>query len=108
MVYKVTTKNTSPVGSTATIDFVDYNLRAMNTESNNMEGMLREDHAAWFYNEADPLNPEKVTDPNGAIAAEGSEFVGKPKEGGVLIYNTTGWSDEEYDMLDMDGLRKRG
>ena len=100
MVYKVTTKNTSPLGSTASIDFVDYALRAMNTESNNMEGMLKEDHAAWLYNKTTG-EITKVDNPSEAISSANSAFVGVPNQGGVLIYNVTGWTDDQWDSLDM-------
>ena len=100
MVYKVSTKNTSPLGSTASIDFVDYALRAMNTESNNMEGMLKEDHAAWLYNKTTG-EITKVDNPSEAISSANSAFVGVPNQGGVLIYNVTGWTDEQWDSLDM-------
>lgn len=100
MVYKVTTKNTSPLGSTASIDFVDYALRAMNTESNNMEGMLKEDHAAWLYDKTTG-KITKVDNPSEAISSANSAFVGVPNQGGVLIYNVTGWTDDQWDSLDM-------
>lgn len=117
MVYKVTTKNVSEGESE--IDRVQYFLNAMSEERDSGEGITREDQMTWLADGNKAVgNPEyyksgttweygaksasKTT--GGSITAGGNEgtayYRGVPNEGGVLIYNTTDWNDQDYKDLD--------
>lgn len=98
MVYRVETKNTSDASSKSLIDEVDYYFDVMNTDDNG-QGVTREDLMTWQYIEEedkviryDPANPT----PGG----KERPFWGKIHQGGVLIYDTTNWTDAEYNDLD--------
>lgn len=110
MVYKVTTTNTS--SGTAEIDYLEYFLRAMNTEQNNNQGMTPRDLKQWMYVDGRPvLNPDYPNELLTDLASQSNlplvqaettdrKYIGVPNKGGVLIYNTSNWLEQDYEDLD--------
>ena len=110
MVYKVDTKNTSTGNSE--VDYLEYFFRLFNTSDNGNQGITNQDLMQWKY---DPVTgsidkntfgqvtrtPSLAADGDDEPAADNSMYIGKPNEGGVLIYNTTDWLQKDYDELDM-------
>lgn len=101
MVYKVEIENTSDDSDSYFDNFdISLELPIFDTEAN--YGVRRKDMRKWLYNkDKDPIlndNIEEVGE---------KEFVGVPGDGGMLVYNVTGKSEEElkeWDLLDFHNV----
>ena len=94
MTYKVTMKNTS-VDEDSYFDSFDLNF-TVPSFSEKSYGVLDQDIMAWIYNEnGDPIknNDLEITD---------KSYVGVPSQGGVLVYDVTGKTEEELKKWDLD------
>ncbi|MEE0706766.1 MAG: hypothetical protein UCH28_10350, partial [Adlercreutzia sp.] len=118
MVYKVTTKNISEGESE--IDRVQYFLNAMSEERDAGEGITLEDQMTWLakdntaignpkygkagttweYGLKDAVKKKGGSVGGGSDATATAYYRGVPNEGGVLIYNTTDWDEQDYKDLD--------
>ena len=103
MVYKVNTENTS-TGS-AEIDYLEYFFRVHNTQMNNNQGITEQDLMQWIEY---PIgsgqmvkNPKFGGDPLPEEEIKDAKYLGNPNYGGVLLYDTTNWLQQDYDDLDM-------
>ena len=96
MVYAVTVRNTSETKDSKIKQF-EFNLEAEPDEKNNKH-ILQSDIAAWEINEQGEIVPHENHDSNDRNA----RLIGKPGEGGVLIYDVTGKSPEFLAELDTD------
>lgn len=112
MAYKVDTQNTSTGDSE--IDYLEYFLTVHNTRDNNNHGITDTDLMQWKYlcqTNAETGQPiagtgriEKnnfITGGDPVTGSQSSFYIGKPNEGGVLIYDTTDWLPQDYEALDM-------
>ena len=97
MVYKVTTSNTSTTEDSI-IDYFGYFFRPSSELPSLGWGLTQEDLLAW------EVLPDGSVVPNEDFGAKGKTYIGKPKEGGVLVYDTTGWVDEDYEKLDLESF----
>ena len=94
MTYKVTMKNTS-ADEDSYFDSFDLNF-TVPSFSEKSYGVLDQDIMAWVYNEnGDPIKNDdlEITD---------RSYVGVPNQGGVLIYDVTGKTEEDLKKWDLD------
>ncbi|MFQ9922887.1 MAG: hypothetical protein ACLRVU_05205 [Beduini sp.] len=93
MTYKVTMKNTSN-DEDSFFDSFDLNFTVPSYSQQNY-GVLDQDIMAWIYNEnGDPIK-------NDELEITDRSYVGVPNQGGVLIYDVTGKTDEELKKWDL-------
>lgn len=91
MVYKVETANTSSSADTL-VDLLDYSFMVTN-DSRGGGGVRQEDIMTWNANGT----PNSNFSPDYA-----GELIGKPNQGGILIYDATDWSDDMWETIDLD------
>ena len=117
MVYRVDTENQSKGSSE--IDSLEYFLNVFNTRENNNQGMTPEDLMTWLHVADDISNPARnplyVGDGTGDVPEGASKdlYQGIPNQGGILIYNTTDWLEQDYaelnkrDFSNLDSIMER-
>ena len=93
-VYKIDVVNTSP-NEDAVIDRLSLFFNPLSAALDYGEGIRQEDLMAWKVDENGNVTANWDTDPT-----KQGEFIGKPMEGGILIYDTTDWDQSQYDALD--------
>ena len=91
MVYQVETTNTSSSVDTL-VDLLDYSFMVTN-DSRGGGGVRQEDIMTW--------NADGTPNSNFSPDYPG-ELVGKPNQGGILIYDATDWTDDVWETIDLD------
>ena len=85
--------------STAYFDEFEFVFRLQYNDG--IDGVVNEHMTQWLYNRDDPSNPIKNTDNTGE--GKGEHYTGKYLEGGLLIYDVTDLSPEDYNDIDKLG-----
>lgn len=85
--------------STAYFDEFEFVFRLQ--YNNGIDGVVDEHMTEWFYNPDDPDNPIR-NDNNSGVGGD-YHYTGKYLHGGLLIYDVTGLSPEDYDDVDKLG-----